>query len=148
MKITIVTEEGSKYQITVSDSTTIFEVKEKIESSFSIPAFRQKLFLNWLELEDENDIQTYEIVEGMSIYLECDKPYKYCIVVKNSTEEFQIEIENTTTVRELKNLIQTDAGIPSEGMKLTYLNIELNDDTTLFGSNIFEDCEVEIDITP
>ena len=120
-------------------SDTIKIVKNKIEVKEEIPAARQILKLDGLELEDNRrlsyyDIQaksTVELIEsGMKIFVRT-------AIIGGEVRMFPLYVNPSDTLKSVKLKIQEKFGILPDEQRLAYLvDGDLKDDLTLTHYNI------------
>ncbi|KAJ4962886.1 hypothetical protein NE237_022825 [Protea cynaroides] len=120
MLISIETEYSVFHKMRVWPSSTVLELKEKMEMKSSAKADQQVLWLDRIKLKDEKTLDYYGIRDGMELYM----TYNYfaagviTISAKTETKTYNLEVEETDNVLVLKGRIYQLSGIPIELMKL------------------------------
>lgn len=142
MKIEVKQLSGTSLRTTVSPDTTIRQLKEVIEQQWGIPQYRQRLGLqeprgNSLVLEDGKTLATYGILYSTTLLLLQTETQMMEVFVKddrNQTTTYRVW--PTDTVRQLKEQIHTQRGLPPDQQRLTYQSRELEDRYTLAHYNV------------
>ncbi|KAK4420532.1 Ubiquitin-NEDD8-like protein RUB1 [Sesamum alatum] len=136
MKITIVMK-GCEFSMDVGTQEPILEIKNKIQHFLGIPVDSQTLTVCDWELIDGLDLDDYPLIsDGTKMHLSTDHagpPHlspstKMKITVKFSSRKFQIDVDNTDTVRSLKEKIHIVDGTPIRRMTLFFNGAEMEDD--------------------
>ncbi|CAI8592749.1 unnamed protein product [Vicia faba] len=136
MKIIIATR-VNQFLIEVGNLETVIEIKRKIEETHGVPVAYQMLTVSGWELVDGLDMEDYPIVtEGTKVDLAIKSGVSHSIyynknmqiTVKFPAKKTNIEVDQTDTVRSLKEKIHIIANIPIKKMSLFFLGKELNED--------------------
>lgn len=122
---------------TVSPSTTIWQLKEKIEQASGIPRYNQRLAKREQDastplLQDGKTLAALGIFYNTTLVLLQTEPQAMEVFVKddkNRTTTYTVQ--PTSTVRQLKEQIHMRQGPPADQQRLTYGSSELEDRRTL-----------------
>ncbi|NXH75248.1 OASL2 protein, partial [Hydrobates tethys] len=133
---------GTSLSWTVSPSTTIGQLKERIEQAWGIPWYRQRLVQqepssSTVILQNDNTLATHGIFYSTTLLLLQTEPQAMEIFVKddkNRTTTYTVQ--PTDTVQQLKEQIHTRRGPPASQQRLTYGSRELEDRHTLAHYNV------------
>ncbi|KAL7102398.1 hypothetical protein ACP275_08G118000 [Erythranthe tilingii] len=147
MKITIVMTGYCIFSMEVSTQEPIIEIKHKIKQLLGIPFDSQILTICDCELIDGLDLDDYPLIsDGTKIHLSTTKQTppppppppiiippppaatKMKITVKFSARKIQIDVDETDTVRSLKEKIHIVEGTPMRRMTLFFNGMEMEDD--------------------
>ncbi|KAK7272302.1 hypothetical protein RJT34_28811 [Clitoria ternatea] len=132
MRVFIVTR-TNQFVIEVGTQEPVVEIKRKIEQIHGVPVASQVLTVSGWELLDGLDMEDYPIVaEGTKVDLTIKPgephPDKMQITVKFSARKINIEVDNTDTVRSLKEKIHIVDNTPIKRMTLFFSGVELDED--------------------
>ncbi|XP_010200065.1 2'-5'-oligoadenylate synthase 1 isoform X2 [Colius striatus] len=130
---------GTSLSMTVSPSTTVRKLKEKIQKEWEIPWYNQRLALQKTDtvLQDSETLATHGIFYNTTLVLLQTEPKVMEIFVKdekNRTTTYTVK--PTHTVRQLKEQVQKELRIPADQQRLTYCSKELEDCHMLAHYNI------------
>ncbi|KAL7142273.1 hypothetical protein ABFS83_08G113000 [Erythranthe nasuta] len=139
MKISIVMTGYCIFSMEVSSQEPIIEIKHKIKHLLGIPFDSQILTICDCELIDGLDLDDYPLIsDGTKIHLSTTKQTppppppppatKMKITVKFSARKIQIDVDETDTVRSLKEKIHIVEGTPMQRMTLFFNGAEMEDD--------------------
>ncbi|XP_004487391.1 ubiquitin-like domain-containing protein [Cicer arietinum] len=134
----VITTRINQFFLDVGAQESVVEIKRKIEQIHGVPVALQILTVSGWELVDGLDMEDYPIItEGTKIDLTIKpvEPHhsnhynnKMQIVVKFSARRINIEVDQTDTVRSLKEKIHIIDSTSIKRMTLYFLGTELNDD--------------------
>ncbi|CAI9090304.1 OLC1v1025051C1 [Oldenlandia corymbosa var. corymbosa] len=137
MKVTI-SVEGSEFSLDVEPQESVLRIKQKIEHILRIPVASQALSIWGWELIDGLDMEDYSTIdESTKIVLTIRKPApiplppansKNRITVKFSARKIVLEVDQTETVRSLKEKIHIVDGTPIKRMALFFAGRELDEE--------------------
>ncbi|NXG53873.1 OASL2 protein, partial [Psilopogon haemacephalus] len=122
---------------TISPSTTVWQLKEKIKETSGISQYSQRLAKQEqgkkaLVLQDDKTLATYSIFYDTTLMLLCTEPQGMEVFVKDDKNRTTLyTVQPTSTVRQLKEQIHTRQGPPADQQRLTYGSRELEDRHTL-----------------
>ncbi|NXN11604.1 OASL2 protein, partial [Indicator maculatus] len=122
---------------TVSPSTTVWQLKEKIEQTLGISRYSQRLAKqeqgrSTPVLQDHDTLATHGIFYNTTLMLLHTEPRVMEVFVKddkNRTTTYRVRLSDT--VRQLKEQIHSRQGPPPEQQRLTYGSREMEDQQTL-----------------
>ncbi|NXF90085.1 OASL2 protein, partial [Eubucco bourcierii] len=120
----------------ISPSTTVWQLKEKIEQMLGISRYSQRLAKQEhgrsLVLQDDKTLATHGIFYNTTLVLLQTEPQVMEVFVKDDKNRTTTYIvQPTSTVRQLKEQIHTRQGPPADQQRLTYGSRELEDQHTL-----------------
>lgn len=152
MRVTIVAW-GREFTLEIGPQEPVLEIKRKIENLLGVPVGSQTLAVLGWELVDGLDMEDYPIVaEGTRIdltipsidinpsNLPCSKIE---ITIKFPSRKINVQVDQTETVRSLKEKIHILGGAPIKRMSLYCSGVELEDDFRNIGEyGIRESSEV------
>ncbi|KAE9587886.1 hypothetical protein Lalb_Chr22g0349591 [Lupinus albus] len=144
MRIVIITR-TNHFLIDVGAQETVIEIKRKIEQIHGAPMDSQILSVSGWELIDGLDMEDYPIVtEGTKVDLTIkpvepthpndnnnnnyNHPNKMQITIKFSARQINIEVDQTDTIRSLKEKIHIIDSTPIKRMTLYFSGKELDED--------------------
>lgn len=130
MHIVIVMPEVEQH-LEVNPTETILELKQKLEPLLGIPARRQSLFFDEMELTDLPDSETLELLHvkedtHLILYINSDENI-FQIVVKLAGTEIHLEVEEMDTVASLKEKIDENFGPTEQLIEVFYQGTEMRD---------------------
>ncbi|XP_035168228.1 2'-5'-oligoadenylate synthase-like protein 2, partial [Oxyura jamaicensis] len=133
--------QGARLHITVSPSTTIWQLKEEIERKWGISRYQQRLSQQpagaSLILQDNNSLASYGIYYDTTLLLLHTQPQQMEIFVKDiKNQTMTYTVKPTDTVLHLKTEINTRQGIPVKQQRLTYDSRNLEDHHRLEHYNV------------
>ncbi|KAJ4962953.1 hypothetical protein NE237_022892 [Protea cynaroides] len=130
----------------VSPSTTVLELKQRMERKSGAKAAQQVLWFERIKLKDEKTIDYYGLRDGMELYM----IYNYLqtgimtILAKTETKTYNLAVQHTDTVLDLKGRIYRVSSIPVEVMTLFYREIELENNKPLLAYFICDGSMIRI----
>ncbi|KDP25853.1 hypothetical protein JCGZ_22883 [Jatropha curcas] len=125
-----------EFHFDIGFQESVLEIKRKIELLLGVPTTAQILSVSGWELVDGLDMEDYPIVnEGTRIDLTI-KPMspmlnnkrKFPIIIKFSAKQINVEVDETDSVRSLKEKIHIVEGTPIKRLSLFFSGIELDED--------------------
>uniref|UniRef100_A0A8B9VS06 2'-5'-oligoadenylate synthetase like n=1 Tax=Anas zonorhyncha TaxID=75864 RepID=A0A8B9VS06_9AVES len=133
--------QGDRLRITVSPSTTIWQLKEEISKNWGIPPCQQRLSQQPagtpLILHNDKSLASYGIYYDTTLVLLRTEPQEMEIFVKDiKNQTMTYSVRPTDTVLQLKKKINSRQGIPVEQQRLTYDSRNLEDQRTLQHYNV------------
>ena len=138
MKIHVRTFTNQTLSLTVTPTDTIFSLKKQIEEVEEISVQRQRLIFAGLELNNEQVISYYSLIqEGSKLICESTE----LMVILPNSDIVVFPIESTNTVDHIKRLIEFKSKIPKNEQYLFYSccshrGRQLDDSKTIFDNNI------------
>ena len=137
MQILIKTLTGKIIELDVDSSDTIEKLKNKIYDKTGIPQERQKLILAGKILANDRKLNDYNIQKDSTLTLILrPKQGKYFLVKTTIGKIIELDIELSTTIENVKALIQNKEGIPPGEQRLIFEGKQLVDNRTLADYNI------------
>ncbi|KAK9281262.1 hypothetical protein L1049_004158 [Liquidambar formosana] len=116
----------------------IVHAGEAIYVDLGIHGDQQSLQFNGEFLKNMNKVGDYEITEGGRMLLRRGIP----ILINTPTAHFWLIVEDTTTVHNLKDELETKTAIPAERMKLLVGHREMDDYYAMYTYGIHEGSEI------
>ncbi|XP_043700473.1 uncharacterized protein LOC122651233 [Telopea speciosissima] len=148
MLIAIETEHAVIHEMNVWPSMTVLELKQRMERKSGAKVAQQVFWLNGLKLKDDKTLNYYGLRDGMELYFK----YNYLptgivtISAKTNTKTYNMVVNETITVVDLKEMIHQLSGIPIEPMTLYHGETPLENSTPLFAYYICEGSLIRIGI--
>jgi ubiquitin C len=135
----IIAIRSTQFFMEVGTVEKVDEIKRKIEQIYGVPVAYQILTFYGLELVDGLDLEDYPMItEGTKVDLAIKQvepnsisyndKMKMHISVKFPARQIKIEVDQTDTVRSLKEKIHIVESTPIKKMTLFFLGRELNED--------------------
>ena len=148
MHILIKDFNGFKTSIEIEETSTIKEIKEKIEQNLNIPKDGQNLILNKTNLDDDKNIKAYDINESSILELTLKDNYIKINAVNVMGKIMPFYFKISDTIKDIKNKIEEREGIPQNVQKLVLdprnKKIVLEDDKKIEDYNIKMDERIHI----
>ena len=133
MKIVVRISETKLINFEMEPSNTIKDLKIKIEEKEGIQVEKQKLILNDKELGNDKILEDCDIKDDSIIYYEQknnNSNIKICIKMLTG-KSFDLEVNQTDTIKIIKDKINTKENIPPEQQGLVFAGKTLEDWKTL-----------------
>ena len=148
MHILIKDFNGFKTSIEIEETSTIKEIKEKIEQYLNIPKDGHNLILNKTNLDDNKNITEYGINESSILELTLKDNYIKINAVNVMGKIIPFYFKISDTIKDIKNKIEEREGIPQNVQKLVLdprnKKIVLEDDKKIEDYNIKMDERIHI----
>ena len=148
MHILIKDFNGFKTSIEIEETSTIKEIKEKIEQYLNIPKDGHNLSLNKTNLDDNKNITEYGINESSILELNIKDNYIKINAVNVMGKIMPFYFKISDTIKDIKNKIEEREGIPQNTQKLVLdprnKKIVLEDDKKIEDYNIKMDERIHI----
>ena len=148
MNILIKDFNGFKTSIEIKETSTIKEIKEKIEQNLNIPIAGQNLILNKTNLNDDKNIKEFDINESSFLELTVKDNYIKINVLNVMGKIMPCYFKISDTIKDIKNKIEEREGIPQNVQKLVLdprnQKIVLEDDKKIEDYNIKMDERIHI----
>lgn len=146
MQIFIKSLTGKTITFDVKSSTTIKELKNKIEEKENISTNIQRILFCGKTLEDNKTLSYYNIQNESTIHLIiCVIKNKIRIFIKKlSGIEFTLYVKPSELISDVKARILYKDGVPYNQQRLIFNGKQLEDGTTLLDYNIKEDSIIHL----
>lgn len=136
-------------EIEMPATTTILELKERIDEILKVEVARQTLWFGFTSLENDHSIESYSFSHFTTLGLivrPLPRQLKFNILVKSSSRVEHIRVRETQKVAELRNKISKHWSIPVVNVAFIRLTKKMDDDLPLCTYYIVQDFEVEVKV--
>jgi ubiquitin C len=136
MRIVVKTLTGDAFTLEVESTSTISDVKAKIQQHEGISTDRQILLYSGKQLEDEHTLADYNIQNENTLHLVLKLRVFQVFVKKLDGETITLDVESEDTISRVKVKIQDKFDHPTYHMHLIFNGKELADGQKLADYNI------------
>ncbi|XP_030456875.2 ubiquitin domain-containing protein 7SL RNA1-like [Syzygium oleosum] len=147
-------QEGSPFYIQIGFHDTVLEIKEKIEKHQGISVCRHTLVFNDEALDDELDVEGYNIHDRSCIRLVVapEQPPSTKIELRIGTPPSRMrlptEVKVNDPVKRLREVVRSLEDVPLERVKLYANGTELEDDHRICDYQLQDNSSVDVRIKP
>ncbi|KAA6377357.1 MAG: putative Polyubiquitin, partial [Streblomastix strix] len=146
-RINITLPKGKSIYLSVELSSTISDIKKKIEQSENYQQKDQYLTFNEIKLEDNRTLQDYKIKFRDTICLQLIPLGNVNIIIRTQKQKMiELEFAKTELVEDVKLKIEEIESIPTEQQFLIFNNHLLEDGMRLYNYNIQEQSVVQLEV--
>ena len=142
---------GKAITVKVSEMTTVFRLKEKLEQLEGFPVDAQRLIFAGHHMDETKLLKEYGVSFFSTIHLVMRigggirRGEDFQVFVKTTTgKTFTIRVMANTTVAEMKQKILDKEGIPVDQQRLIYRGTEMNDNHVVEKYNITFDAMIHL----
>ncbi|XP_052217000.1 polyubiquitin-B-like [Dreissena polymorpha] len=147
MQIFVKTLTGKTINLVVKPSASIANVMAKIQQIDGIPPNQQSLIFASQQLEDCRTLSYYNIQKKSTLSLVLRLPDRIKIFARTVTgKTISLEVEPTSSIANVKAMIQDKQGIPPDQQRLMFNGNELEDNCYLSTYNIQRDSTLHVQL--
>ena len=144
--IFVILPSKDKVSISVYLTDSIEDLKRKIREKTDMLQYRLELSYGGNVLEDTRILSYYNIQKGNNLVVQAIPLFKLCIVTSFG-KQISFEVDDFSTIIDVKNMIQKKEIIPISIQRLVYLNNSLEDHRTLSYYKINKDDTLFLDVS-
>jgi hypothetical protein len=134
------------YRPEVHPTQTVLTLKNNIDGRFGIPVDEQRITLNGRVLRNEEILSECGIEENSTVYvISTSDLFTITVTTLDSEETYTPRVHSLDTVLTLKNNINGWFGIPVDEQRITFNDIELDDEEILSECGIQENSTVYVE---
>jgi ubiquitin C len=127
MQINVKTPSGKILSFIVKPTDKVRQVMKMITDEEGIPKHEQRLFFGSQELDDAYKLAHFHIVHGSTL----DMAGMQIFVQDVDGETFSLDVDPSTTIEVVKEMIEDTTGIASDDQRLFFKDEKLQDNKTL-----------------
>ncbi|CAI2182304.1 6972_t:CDS:2 [Funneliformis geosporum] len=145
-KLYVKTQDGKAIEFLLKQHDTIHQVKQMVQEREDIPDYKQRLYFNGKQLDDNTTLKSYNIQKGSTLELILTTIKLY---VKTQDEKaIELHLMENNTINDVKKMVQKCINIPVHRQRILFGGKQLDDSSTMKFCNIQNESTLVLTTTP